>query len=88
MQPDKILPYNKAYIDDEDDEEEIIEDGKEHNSLPNDGKGKQEFETSTQKTSKNSSYPSTKKQKDSSSHIVKVIKSPPFACSFENFISS
>ncbi|MED6203842.1 hypothetical protein PIB30_003131 [Stylosanthes scabra] len=70
-EPDKMLPYNKAYIHDEDDDDEegVTEDDEEHNFLPNDEKGNQEIDKSMQKPNKNL----TRKQGKNSSHADKII---------------
>ncbi|MED6210580.1 hypothetical protein PIB30_065467 [Stylosanthes scabra] len=70
-EPDRMLPYNKAYIHDEDDadEEGITEDDEKHNFLPNDEKGKQEIDKSMQNPNKNL----TRKKEKKSSHTVKWI---------------
>ncbi|MED6192411.1 hypothetical protein PIB30_009771 [Stylosanthes scabra] len=66
-----MLPYNKAYIHDDDDDEEGITEGDEkHNFLPNDEKGKQEIDKSMQKPNKNL----TRKQEKKSSHTGKTKK--------------
>nr|XP_025657527.1 uncharacterized protein LOC112754164 isoform X1 [Arachis hypogaea] len=64
MQPDRMLPYNKAYNHDEDDDDEegVTEDDEEHNFLHNDEKRKQELDKSMQKPNKNSGYNLTRKQ--------------------------
>ena len=60
LQPDKILPYNKAYIDEEDEEEWSTQSEEE--------KGQKELK----KTINNSNDILTKKRKKKSSHIDKV----------------
>ncbi|KAL4305128.1 uncharacterized protein LOC107646225 isoform X1 [Arachis ipaensis] len=63
-EPDRMLPYNKAYNHDEDDDDEegVTEDDEEHNFLHNDEKRKQELDKSMQKPNKNSGYNLTRKQ--------------------------
>ncbi|KAL4322440.1 hypothetical protein AHAS_Ahas14G0210700 [Arachis hypogaea] len=83
-EPDRMLPYNKAYIhdDDDDDEEGVTEDDEKHNFLPNDEKRKQELDKSMQKPNKNSGYNLTRKQtrkecdvsSSSTSHVVVNLK--------------
>ncbi|XLU99714.1 hypothetical protein S245_014054 [Arachis hypogaea] len=83
-EPDRMLPYNKAYIHDEDDDDEegVTEDDEKHNFVPNDEKRKQELDKSMQKPNKNSGYNLTRKQtkkecdvsSSSTSHVVVNLK--------------
>ncbi|XP_028212069.1 uncharacterized protein LOC114394624 isoform X2 [Glycine soja] len=74
-EPDKILPYNKAYIDEEDEEEWSTQSEEE--------KGQKELK----KTINNSNDILTKKRKKKSSHIDKENKEPSISSSSSHVIN-